>query len=79
MIIDALTCHRSRHCWCSAVRASRGAYLCFLDSDDVMHPQRVALQLQAALAHPGAIVGSQFTRIPLGATERSACHCSGGR
>nr|XP_024644627.1 UDP-GlcNAc:betaGal beta-1,3-N-acetylglucosaminyltransferase-like protein 1 isoform X13 [Macaca nemestrina] len=37
-----------------AVAQSSGSYLCFLDSDDVMMPQRVRLQHQAAVQHPSS-------------------------
>eukprot|EP00075_Anas_platyrhynchos_P038111 XP_027327364.1 UDP-GlcNAc:betaGal beta-1,3-N-acetylglucosaminyltransferase-like protein 1 isoform X3 [Anas platyrhynchos] len=39
-----------------AVIQSSGAYLCFLDSDDVMMPQRVRLQYEAAIQHPNSVV-----------------------
>nr|XP_023394615.1 UDP-GlcNAc:betaGal beta-1,3-N-acetylglucosaminyltransferase-like protein 1 [Loxodonta africana] len=35
-----------------AIAQSSGAYLCFLDADDVMMPQRVRLQQEAAAQHP---------------------------
>nr|XP_024644625.1 UDP-GlcNAc:betaGal beta-1,3-N-acetylglucosaminyltransferase-like protein 1 isoform X11 [Macaca nemestrina] len=38
-----------------AVAQSSGSYLCFLDSDDVMMPQRVRLQHQAAVQHPSSV------------------------
>ncbi|XP_077922437.1 queuosine-tRNA galactosyltransferase isoform X3 [Halichoerus grypus] len=38
-----------------AVAQSSGSYLCFLDSDDVMMPQRVRLQLEAAARHPTSV------------------------
>ncbi|KAH3871431.1 UDP-GlcNAc:betaGal beta-1,3-N-acetylglucosaminyltransferase-like protein 1 [Dreissena polymorpha] len=53
-----------------AVRQSKGQYLAFLDSDDVMHCDRVAEQHAAATTHPSAIVGSQFHREPEGSTAR---------
>ncbi|XP_054174111.1 UDP-GlcNAc:betaGal beta-1,3-N-acetylglucosaminyltransferase-like protein 1 isoform X7 [Homo sapiens] len=37
-----------------AVAQSSGSYLCFLDSDDVMMPQRVRLQHEAAVQHPSS-------------------------
>ena len=55
-----------------AASLARGAYLCFLDADDVALPCRVALQLQAARAHPGAIIGASFVREPADATPRYA-------
>ncbi|XP_011921357.1 PREDICTED: UDP-GlcNAc:betaGal beta-1,3-N-acetylglucosaminyltransferase-like protein 1 isoform X7 [Cercocebus atys] len=53
-----------------AVAQSSGSYLCFLDSDDVMMPQRVRLQHQAAVQHPSSIVGCQVRRDPPNSTER---------
>ncbi|XP_050175029.1 UDP-GlcNAc:betaGal beta-1,3-N-acetylglucosaminyltransferase-like protein 1 isoform X1 [Myiozetetes cayanensis] len=53
-----------------AVIQSSGSYLCFLDSDDVMMPQRVRLQHQVAIQHPNSIVGCQVRREPLDSTER---------
>ncbi|XP_019398261.1 PREDICTED: UDP-GlcNAc:betaGal beta-1,3-N-acetylglucosaminyltransferase-like protein 1 isoform X2 [Crocodylus porosus] len=53
-----------------AVVQSSGFYLCFLDSDDVMMPQRVRLQYEAAIQHPNSIIGCQVKREPLESTER---------
>uniref|UniRef100_A0A8C9IC79 UDP-GlcNAc:betaGal beta-1,3-N-acetylglucosaminyltransferase like 1 n=4 Tax=Piliocolobus tephrosceles TaxID=591936 RepID=A0A8C9IC79_9PRIM len=53
-----------------AVAQSSGSYLCFLDSDDVMMPQRVRLQHQAAVQHPSSIVGCRVRRDPPNSTER---------
>ncbi|KAM9209732.1 queuosine-tRNA galactosyltransferase isoform 3-T3 [Dugong dugon] len=53
-----------------AIAQSSGAYLCFLDSDDVMMPQRVRLQLEAAAQHPTSIIGCQVRRDPPDSTER---------
>nr|XP_035158165.2 UDP-GlcNAc:betaGal beta-1,3-N-acetylglucosaminyltransferase-like protein 1 isoform X1 [Callithrix jacchus]XP_054112642.1 UDP-GlcNAc:betaGal beta-1,3-N-acetylglucosaminyltransferase-like protein 1 isoform X1 [Callithrix jacchus]XP_054112643.1 UDP-GlcNAc:betaGal beta-1,3-N-acetylglucosaminyltransferase-like protein 1 isoform X1 [Callithrix jacchus] len=53
-----------------AVAQSSGSYLCFLDSDDVMMPQRVRLQHEAAVQHPSSIVGCQVRRDPPDSTER---------
>ncbi|XP_074871012.1 queuosine-tRNA galactosyltransferase isoform X2 [Carettochelys insculpta] len=53
-----------------AVIQSSGTYLCFLDSDDVMMPQRVRLQHEAAIQHPNSIIGCQVRRQPLDSTER---------
>ncbi|XP_053748399.1 UDP-GlcNAc:betaGal beta-1,3-N-acetylglucosaminyltransferase-like protein 1 isoform X3 [Panthera pardus] len=53
-----------------AIAQSSGSYLCFLDSDDVMMPQRVRLQLEAAAQHPTSIVGCQVRRDPPNSTER---------
>ena len=51
-----------------AVGASRGAFLCFLDADDEALPRRVAAQLAAARAAPGALVGGRVLRDPPDAT-----------
>uniref|UniRef100_A0A4X1V529 UDP-GlcNAc:betaGal beta-1,3-N-acetylglucosaminyltransferase like 1 n=1 Tax=Sus scrofa TaxID=9823 RepID=A0A4X1V529_PIG len=53
-----------------AVAQSSGAYLCFLDSDDVMMPQRVRLQHAAAAQHPTSIIGCQVQREPPNSTQR---------
>ncbi|GAB5370820.1 hypothetical protein AAMO2058_001526100 [Amorphochlora amoebiformis] len=52
-----------------AVRQSRGRYLCFLDADDIMMPNRISCQLKLAKKHQRAIIGSGFTRYPKGSTE----------
>ncbi|XP_049715135.1 UDP-GlcNAc:betaGal beta-1,3-N-acetylglucosaminyltransferase-like protein 1 isoform X3 [Elephas maximus indicus] len=53
-----------------AIAQSSGAYLCFLDADDVMMPQRVRLQQEAAAQHPRSIIGCQVRRDPPDSTER---------
>ncbi|XP_012658279.1 UDP-GlcNAc:betaGal beta-1,3-N-acetylglucosaminyltransferase-like protein 1 [Otolemur garnettii] len=53
-----------------AIAQSSGSYLCFLDSDDVMMPQRVRLQHAAALQHPTSIIGCCVSRDPPNSTER---------
>ncbi|XP_051889265.1 UDP-GlcNAc:betaGal beta-1,3-N-acetylglucosaminyltransferase-like protein 1 isoform X2 [Pristis pectinata] len=53
-----------------AIEQSVGRFLCFLDADDVMMPQRVRLQYDAALGHPHCIIGCQVKREPEGSTER---------
>ncbi|XP_048222177.1 UDP-GlcNAc:betaGal beta-1,3-N-acetylglucosaminyltransferase-like protein 1 isoform X1 [Perognathus longimembris pacificus] len=53
-----------------AVAQSSGTYLCFLDSDDVMLPQRVRLQHEAAVQHPKSIIGCQVQRDPPNSTKR---------
>jgi len=62
-----------------AVENSRGEYLCFLDADDVMIPDRVTRQLEAAgefLTPKEVLVGSQFVRDPPGSTERYTQWCN---
>lgn len=53
-----------------AIAQSAGKYLCFLDADDVMHPDRISSQILAAMADPNAIVGCQFHREPAESTQR---------
>lgn len=45
-------------------------HFCFLDSDDVMAPTRIAQQLEASQTHPGALIGGGFTREPADATPK---------
>ena len=54
-----------------AVDSSCGKYLCFLDADDVMSPNRVEAQYNMArsLSDP-TVIGSQFKRLPVDSTER---------
>ncbi|EDQ91079.1 uncharacterized protein MONBRDRAFT_23994 [Monosiga brevicollis MX1] len=49
---------------------SLGAHLCFLDSDDVMKPERVRVQLAASLRFPNAMIGSRVERVPADSTSR---------
>jgi hypothetical protein len=51
-----------------AAAAARGEFLCFLDADDEALPRRVAAQLAAARAAPGALVGGRVLRDPPDAT-----------
>lgn len=53
-----------------AISASKGQFLCFQDIDDMMHPLRIELQLQAAETNHNAIIGSQISRIPYNSTPR---------
>lgn len=53
-----------------AVEQSSGVYLCFQDIDDVMSPDRVSKQYQAARSEQNSIIGSKFHREPKGSTER---------
>ncbi|KAG7270767.1 hypothetical protein CRUP_019407 [Coryphaenoides rupestris] len=53
-----------------AIAQSSGRYLCFQDADDVMLPQRISLQYQAALLWPQALIGCGVRRVPEGSTER---------
>ncbi|XP_045600672.2 queuosine-tRNA galactosyltransferase [Procambarus clarkii] len=53
-----------------AVQQSRGKFLCFLDSDDVMLPTRLQKQYEIAFHNRDAIVGSRFRREPPDSTSR---------
>jgi len=53
-----------------AISISNGIYLCFLDSDDVMHSERVERQLEVCQLNQTAIIGSRFHREPENSTER---------
>ncbi|XP_025076237.1 UDP-GlcNAc:betaGal beta-1,3-N-acetylglucosaminyltransferase-like protein 1 isoform X2 [Pomacea canaliculata] len=53
-----------------AVNQSTGRCLCFLDADDVMHPNRISRQYSASCVHPSAIVGCKFHREPPDSTKR---------
>ncbi|XP_078612153.1 queuosine-tRNA galactosyltransferase-like [Branchiostoma floridae x Branchiostoma japonicum] len=53
-----------------AILQSSGAYLCFLDADDIMHPRRVELQYETAVQHQCAIIGCRVHREPDGSTDR---------
>jgi len=59
-----------------AIQNSHGYFICLLDADDVMFPNRVALQLKAALQHPNCIIGSNFVRDPPASTERYTQWCN---
>ncbi|KAH9103161.1 hypothetical protein LEN26_015358 [Aphanomyces euteiches] len=51
-----------------AAEACSGTYLAFLDSDDMVLPNRIDVQLKMARGNPTVIVGANFTRIPDGST-----------
>jgi glycosyltransferase involved in cell wall biosynthesis len=65
-----------------AVRMSRSDYLCFLDADDVMAPQRVELQLahledaSRASMRDRVLLGCMFHREPADATPRYTQWCN---
>jgi len=55
----------------AAIRQSSGEYLCFLDADDVMMPDRLTKQYRAAQQQPyNTIIGCRVERQPAGSTER---------
>jgi len=61
-----------------AVAQSHGAYLCFLDADDVMRHDRVAAQLELAMqVGAGALVGSNVERDPADAQPRYTAWLNG--
>lgn len=51
------------------IEQSRGQVLIFLDSDDVMMPQRIEMQVPLAMNNPTAIIGGCWKRYPSGSTE----------
>jgi len=53
-----------------AVEQSKGEFLCFMDADDKMYPDRIMLQYKMILETPDALVGSGFSRDPADATAR---------
>mmetsp|Transcript_29976 Transcript_29976/g.65543 ORF Transcript_29976/g.65543 Transcript_29976/m.65543 type:complete len:182 (+) Transcript_29976:95-640(+) len=55
-----------------AIGKCTGKFLCFLDADDVMTPERVETQLELAQADPQALVGARVWREG-GATPRFPC------
>lgn len=60
------------------ISQSHGEMLVFLDSDDVMMPNRVSLQVRFCLSQPeDTLVGGRFIRIPVNATLRYTDWCNG--
>lgn len=55
-----------------AVEQSRGEFLCFLDADDIMHPTRIAKQIEQFILYEdkNVIIGTQFIRDPPDSTLR---------
>ncbi|XP_065645073.1 queuosine-tRNA galactosyltransferase-like [Hydra vulgaris] len=53
-----------------AIQQSHGKYLCFLDSDDIMMPARIQMQLELAENDHLLLVGSQYIRTPECSTKR---------
>ncbi|OQS02676.1 UDP-GlcNAc:betaGal beta-1,3-N-acetylglucosaminyltransferase 1-like [Thraustotheca clavata] len=51
-----------------AAEACSGMYFAFLDSDDMVVPERVEIQLKMAKEDPKLIVGANFKRTPEGST-----------
>ena len=56
----------------NAIKQSSGQFICFLDIDDIMEPERIELQLLKAKENENdnVIIGSCYTRIPEGSTIR---------
>ena len=48
----------------NGIRAAEGEYICFLDSDDFMHPQNVELQVKAITDSGADIVYCRFKNVP---------------
>eukprot|EP00039_Didymoeca_costata_P014034 m.221610 g.221610 ORF g.221610 m.221610 type:complete len:371 (-) comp15928_c0_seq23:1735-2847(-) len=59
-----------------AVSQSTGGWLCFLDADDYMLPDRIRLQWLKAQEHPRAIIGCRFRRDPVNSTDRYTRWCN---
>ena len=62
-----------------AVERCSGEYLCFLDADDVMMPERIEEQLRTARSFTvpeKVLVGSNFVRTPEGSTARYTDWCN---
>lgn len=53
-----------------AVQQSNGNFLCFFDSDDIMHPERIRKQYEMCKKYPNCIIGSRVRRIPENSTPR---------
>ncbi|XP_069691183.1 queuosine-tRNA galactosyltransferase-like isoform X2 [Periplaneta americana] len=53
-----------------AVEQSSGVFLCFQDVDDIMLPDRILHQYEAAQENENAIVGCEFRRLPDDSTVR---------
>ncbi|KAB7493747.1 UDP-GlcNAc:betaGal beta-1,3-N-acetylglucosaminyltransferase-like protein 1 [Armadillidium nasatum] len=52
------------------VEQSNGEYLCFLDADDIMLPNRLKSQYNLAINKKDELIGCKFRRIPEGSTNR---------
>ena len=61
----------------AAVAQSSGEVLVFLDADDVMLPRRIEAQVAALRAHPSALVGTGWRRLPCGATPHYEAWANG--
>lgn len=53
-----------------AVRICSGKFICFQDIDDVMHPNRLRQQWEAARLNFNALVGCKISRVPKNSTPR---------
>lgn len=45
-----------------SIAQSHGKFLCFLDADDIMYPERLEELFHAGVDHPNDIIGSNFRR-----------------
>lgn len=59
-----------------AIKQSSGCFICVLDADDIMHPERIKKQFEAARHHPNTLIGSGFVRQPEDSTERYTRWCN---
>ncbi|OTF70854.1 UDP-GlcNAc:betaGal beta-1,3-N-acetylglucosaminyltransferase-like [Euroglyphus maynei] len=53
-----------------AIAQSNGSYLCFFDSDDIMHADRIGKQYELCKKNPDCIVGCKVERFPENSTPR---------
>lgn len=61
---------RPGHARNKAVAQSSGEYICIHDCDDISHKDRILEQIKAARIHPGALIGTRFSRTPKDSTKR---------
>lgn len=60
-----------------AVEQSTGGYLCFFDSDDIMHSDRILKQYELCRENSDSIVGCKICRIPEDSTPRYVSWANG--
>lgn len=60
-------------------QAATGDFLCYLDSDDIWHPSKIAVQVQALLANPDAgmcyCMSTEFQALPITGREPLRKRC----